>query len=339
MLAARAAGNILDITVALAPIPYLDISLSIFKVLYGSIQHVRGIRAQMKALATTAADLLYNLHIKLQGMQHLDESIQRALHDFNSLLADICETAERFSKRSYLKIFFTPTDIQKLINQHHQQISQTHLQVVIHNDIRKFEEARKEDHRELLGAIHAMKKDETQLVQATCEAMKDDVPLTVQDVKEYFRTVEVSADERELEQDVVRMLRSLNRSTAFVAPQYPGSLSTGGPPQQYSPTHPPNYPFFEEPVPMAQDESQMPLDPSYPSRRPVYPPVNSGYSSYEAPTGPPSPYVPRYWNTGGNDIQCAWTWHHANADPTPLYYDGLGVRVIVAGHLMTLAGR
>jgi hypothetical protein len=38
--------------------------------------------------------------------------------------------------------------------------------MTIHNDIRKFEEARKEDHRELLGAIDEMKKDKRQFVQA-----------------------------------------------------------------------------------------------------------------------------------------------------------------------------
>jgi hypothetical protein len=304
MLAAHCAGNILEIVLNLAPIPYLDTSFSILKAIYASIKHVRGIRAQMTALASTVAELLYNLNIKLQEMHHLDRSIQMALHDFNSLLTDICETTDRYSKKSYLKIFFTPRDLQSLINQHHLRISQvssnfqTHLQMTIHNDIRKFEEARKEDHRELLGAIDEMKKDKRQFVQAANDAMRDESPLTEKDVKEYFTItdVDVTTHERELEHDIVnKMLKCLNRSSVLVPPQYVGSTSTGWSPEQYSPNHPPSYPYSEEPAVMAEAESRMPLDRPYPPRRPAYPPFNGGYPTSEAP----SPYAPRYWNTDG----------------------------------------
>jgi hypothetical protein len=337
MLPAQAAGNILEIVAKLAPIPYLDTSFSILSALCTSIKHVRGIRAQMTALATTVAELLYHLNIKLQGMDHLDESIQVALHDFNGLLTDICDTAEKYSKRSYLKIFFTPGDIQGLINMHHQKIAQVssnfqmHLQMTIHNDIRRFEEARQEDHRDVMNAIEGMKKDKDQFAEAANEAMKDDSPLTEKDVKEYFMTSttdDTTPDERELERDIVgKMLRCLNqRSSLLVAPEYQASRSTGWSPQQYSPSYYSTYSYSEEPGTMADAESQMPSGPNrpYAPRRPVYSPVD-GYTPYpyEAHTGLPSPYTPRVLNTYGNDVQpypLNLTGHGTMEMPTPHHY-------------------
>ncbi|KAF5313298.1 hypothetical protein D9619_002414 [Psilocybe cf. subviscida] len=282
MMAAHSVGNILEIVAKTAPGPYLDTSFAIFKVLYASIRQIRGVRAQMTALVTSAAELLYLLNDKLQGMQHLDESIQIALHDFNSLLSDIQETAGQCSKRSYLNILFTPADIQSLINQHNRKISQitsnfqTHLQMVIRNDVRKLEEARKEDHRELLSAVHEIMGDKRQFAQAANEAMKHDFPLTEKDVREYFSAFDMSSDERELEHDIVKALRYWW--------QYPGlNSSNGWSPQQYGRLHTSNQVFSEEPGAMTEAESQIPLNPPYPPCRRAYP-VDGGYLP---------PYLPR----------------------------------------------
>ena len=82
-MACELAGSILGIAMNAAPIPYLATSFSILTALHASVQHVRGIRAQMNALVVSVDELFSDLNIKLQGMEHLDGSIEILLQNFN----------------------------------------------------------------------------------------------------------------------------------------------------------------------------------------------------------------------------------------------------------------
>lgn len=82
-MAAPLVGCILGIAANVAPIPYLATSFTILTALHASIQHVRGIKTQMTALATSVEELLLDLNLRLQGMNHIDESILNVLKKFN----------------------------------------------------------------------------------------------------------------------------------------------------------------------------------------------------------------------------------------------------------------
>jgi hypothetical protein len=87
-VAAHLVGTLINIGLKVVPIPYLDTSFSILTTLYTSIQHVRGIKAQMIALATSIEQLLCHLNVELHGMDHLDKSIEILLEDFTRFVVN-----------------------------------------------------------------------------------------------------------------------------------------------------------------------------------------------------------------------------------------------------------